>query len=287
MRHKQLRAFHTVAVESSFTKAAERLCLTQPALTVQVRNLEKEYGVRLFDRQAHRVELTEQGRTVFELTQQLFSLEGQIKDTLNSNSSELTGQLFMGVDNPFIALPLIAEYQHRFPCVDIELVSGNSRQVWQDLLQERVDLALITEPPEDSRVERIAMNDTHLLVAAPATSEWKAHSRISLKDLKNQPLIRREANSNTQKLVESLSDKLAINLSYKFTLGSRELMKEAVAAGLGIGFVMSGEAGADPRLHFMTLEHAEEIRSDYLLYRRSDRHRKVVSAMLSLLHGRL
>lgn len=287
MRHKQLRAFHSVAMEGSFTKAAERLCLTQPALTVQVRNLEKEYGVRLFERQAHSVVLTEQGEEVFELTQQLFVLEGRIKDTLNNNSSELTGQLRMAVDNPFMALPLIAEYQHRFPSVEIELISGNSHQVWQDLIQERADLALITEPPEDSRIRRIRLNKTHLLVVVPATPEWTGQQRISLKELKLLPLISREANSNTQRLVAQLSSQLDIKLNYKFTLGSRELMKEAVAAGLGIGFVMSSEAGADPRLHFMTLDQADEIRSDYLIYRNIDQHRKVIMAMFSLLEKRV
>ncbi|WP_286238803.1 LysR substrate-binding domain-containing protein [Neptuniibacter halophilus] len=286
MRHKQLRAFHRVAVEGSFTRAAERLSLTQPALTVQVRNLEKEYGVRLFDRQGHQVVLTDQGRELFDLTQQLFALEDRIRDSLSSNSSELTGKLLIGVDNPFVALPLIAEYQHRFPSVEIELSSGSSQQIWQDLLQERIDMALITEPRDDPRLQRIVLNETHLLVAAPATPEWCAQERISLHDLKALPLISREAGSNTQRLVDRVAAQLKIRLNYKFTLGSRELVKEAVAAGLGIGFVMSGEAGVDPRLHFMNLEQAEETRSDYLLYRVNDRHRKVITAMLQVLGGR-
>lgn len=282
MRHKQLRAFHAVALEGSFTKAAEFLCLTQPALTVQVRNLEKEYGVQLFERQAQTVNLTPQGQTLFTLTQQLFSVEQQIKDQLDSSQNTLSGQLRLGTDNPLTAIMLAAKFQQRFPAVEIELAPGNSRQVMQDLVQKKIDLALITDPTDDPRIGCIPLQDTHLHVLVAASPEWKIKTQISLTELQQHPLLAREVNSNTQKLVERIASAQGIELNYQLRLGSRELLKEAVAAGLGIGFIMSGEVGHDPRLHSLRLEGETQQYHDKLLYRLSDRHRTIIMETLKL-----
>lgn len=282
MRHKQLRAFHAVALEGSFTKAAELLCLTQPALTVQVRNLEKEYGVLLFERHAQTVQLTPQGQALFTLTQQLFSVEQQIKDQLDSSQNALSGQLRLGTDNPYTAIMLAAKFQQHFPAIDIELTPGNSRQVTQDLVQKKIDLALITNPTDDPRIGCIPLQDTHLHVLVSASPEWKARTQISLTELKQHPLLAREVNSNTQKLVERIAFTQNIELNYQLRLGNRELLKEAVAAGLGVGFVMSGEVGHDPRLHSLKLEGETQQYQDNLLYRLSDRHRTIIIETLKL-----
>ena len=100
---------------------------------MQVRNLEKDYGVRLFDRSATGVQLTRQGATLFELTRKLFSVEDDIRDVLNSNYQQLTGDLKIGVDNPLVAMPLVKAYRARFPGVRLDLIPGNSQAVWLDL----------------------------------------------------------------------------------------------------------------------------------------------------------
>ena len=287
MKHKQLKAFHAVALESSFSRAAERLCLTQPALTVQVRNLERDYGVRLFERLAHSVSLTRQGKELFALTQQLFAIETDIRDSLNSHACQLSGELRIGVDNPYAALPLVDRYRNSFPGVRVELVPGNGRQVMQSLLEEQVDMAVVTHAQEDPRLIRLALQKTRLLALTTADSPWASKRQIAPSDLLREPLICREATSNTHRLLhQALAEQqseFSGAVAQSLRVGSRELMKEAVVAGLGIGFVMSGEVGEDSRLHSLEIEGIAECRTDYLLYRISDRHRKVISGVLEVL----
>jgi len=285
LKHKQLKAFHAVALERSFSRAAERLCLTQPALTVQVRNLERDYGVRLFDRQGHGVALTAQGESLFSLTRQLFAIECEIRDSLHSHSDQLSGELRIGTDNPFTTLPLVSALQQKHPGIRIELVAGNGRQVLSQLLEEQVDIAVVTNAPDDPRLQRTALQQTRLQALVPATSELAATGTISIAQLLTQPLVCREASANTHQLLQqAITDSgqdgsRAIASSLR--VGSRELMKEAVATGMGVGFIMSGEAGQDPRLHCLEIEGVDAIRTDYLLNRLSDRYRKVVTAVLA------
>jgi len=284
LKHKQLKAFHAVALESSFSRAAERLCLTQPALTVQVRNLERDYGVRLFERLAHSVKLTAQGESLFALTRQLFAIENEIRDSLHSHSEQVSGELRIGTDNPFTALPLVAACQQKHPDIRIELIAGNGRQVLSQLLEEQVDIAVVTNAPDDPRLQRTPLQQTRLQALVSTQSPLAAQQSIRIEQLLTQPLICREESANTHQLLQQAITTsgcdMGTAISGSLRVGSRELMKEAVAAGLGTGFIMSGEAGQDPRLHCLEIEGVDAACTDYLLYRVSDRYRKVVMAVV-------
>lgn len=285
MKHKQLKAFDAVAREGSFSRAAQRQCVTQPALTVQVRNLEKDYAVRLFERTAHGVLLTRQGTRLFELTRRLFSVEEEIKDVLDSNYRQLTGDLKVGVDNPLVTMPLVKAYRERFPGVRLDLVPGNSQAVWLDLIEQRVDVAVVTNPEDDPRLRRIELNQTRLLVAVSQQHPWVTRQSIRLSDLTGQALISREDGSNTQRFIEQVLAEHDGCFDRSLKVGSREMMKEAVASGLGIGFVMSGECGQDARLHFLEVDDVTRSSIDTLLYLHNQAQRRVVSGLLEVVTG--
>ncbi len=285
MKHKQLKAFNAVAREGSFSRAALRQCITQPALTVQVRNLEKDYGVRLFDRGSYGVKLTPQGVLLFELTCRLFSIEEDIKDVLDSNYQQLTGDLKIGVDNPLIAMPLVKAYHERFPGVRLNLVPGNSQTVWLDLIEQRVDVAIVTNPDEDPRLRLVPINETRLLVAVSKQHPWVVRQSICLSELKGESLISREDGSNTQRFIEEVLTGLGCSFVSSLTVGSREMMKEAVATDLGVGFVMSGECGEDPRLHFLEVEGVSQRSIDNLVYLHNHAQRRVVKGLLEVVNA--
>lgn len=298
MKHKQLKAFDAVAREGSFSRAALRQCITQPALTVQVRNLEKDYGVRLFDRTAHGVKLTRQGARLFELTRHLFTVEDDIRDFLNSNYQQLTGDLKIGVDNPLVAMPLVKAYRECFPGVRLDLIPGNSQSVWLDLVEQRVDVAVVTNPDSDPRLRLVSINKTRLLVAVSKQHAWVSRNSIALAELRGQQLISREDGSNTQRFIDRvLAEHVAgcdsdiddqddhqclLESERVLKVGSREMMKEAVAADLGVGFVMSGECGQDNRLHFLEVDDVTRFSYDNLIYLHNQDQRQVVSGLLDV-----
>ncbi|MFO6042095.1 LysR family transcriptional regulator, partial [Pseudomonas aeruginosa] len=108
--HAQLKAFHAVAVYGSFTRAAERLFLTQPAVSDQVRKLEERYGVLLFHRNKRSVRLSELGERLLAVTQRLFAIEAEAEELLSASSALQTGTLTLAVDAPVHVLPQIARF---------------------------------------------------------------------------------------------------------------------------------------------------------------------------------
>lgn len=282
MKHKQLRTFHVVAQERSFSRAAERLCLTQPALTVQVRNLEETYAVELFSRTPQGVELTRAGAELYQMTQSLFAVETQIQDQLQSYTEGLTGEFYLGVDNPIALLEPIREFNRQHPEVSLHLSKGNSRSILQDLHEKRIDCAYLTDAAEDSRLGRIELNSNRLLLLLPQTTAL-SDEPVALQQLATFDLLFREPSSNTQQQLDRLLRNQNLNLTPRIRLHSRELMKEAVAAGLGAGFIMSGEMGDDPRFRTRELLENDIVQQGVFCYRLSDRKRPLIKAFLRFL----
>src|SRR5215813_11813002 len=117
MLYTQLRAFHTVASEGSFTRAADALHVTQPTLSAQVKALEDTYGVRLFDRRGRRIEATELGRGLLEITRRYFSLEAEAAQLLAATRGLRGGHLRVGADAPQHAIPALAAFSRKYPGV--------------------------------------------------------------------------------------------------------------------------------------------------------------------------
>src|SRR5699024_7673251 len=124
--HTQLRAFHAVALERSFTRAAKRLYVTQPTLSGQVKELEERFGVRLFDRRNREIQLTELGKALFEITERQYSLEQDAEQLLSAARELVTGHIRVGADAPYHVIPLLAIFGRRYPGVKLSITFGNS-----------------------------------------------------------------------------------------------------------------------------------------------------------------
>jgi DNA-binding transcriptional LysR family regulator len=129
MRYAQLKAFHAVAVHGGFSRAAERLALTQPAVSDHVRKLEETYGVQLFNRTARGVQMTEMGRKLFAVTERQFEAEAQALELLSRARTLDEGQLTIGADAAVHVLPQIARFREKYPRIALRLVSGNSAEL--------------------------------------------------------------------------------------------------------------------------------------------------------------
>ena len=129
MRYVQLRAFHYVAIRGGFSRAAEALHLTQPAISDQVRKLEEEYEITLFNRRKKQVTLTTDGQNLLEITRRLFEVEGQAHEMLAESRALRSGSLRLIVDSAHHALPILSRFRERFPGIEISIRSGNSEAV--------------------------------------------------------------------------------------------------------------------------------------------------------------
>jgi aminoethylphosphonate catabolism LysR family transcriptional regulator len=241
MNLAQLRAFHAVAREGSFTTAARALSVTQPTVSSQVKALEDSYGIRLFDRRGRRVVPTQLGNALFGITQRLFSLEEEAEDILAAARELDRGQIRVGADGPHHVIPILAAFNRRYPGLDVSLSMGNADTVLHDLRNYRIDVAVLAKIDDDSRLFAIPYRRSPLVLFVPRNHPCAKRTSIRLKEIADQRMILREAASVTRQIFQSALAEAGVRPQAVMQIESREAVREAVAAGLGIGVVSQAE----------------------------------------------
>jgi LysR family transcriptional regulator, low CO2-responsive transcriptional regulator len=283
MNHAQLRAFHAVASEGSFTRAAEALHVTQPTLSGQVKALEERYGVKLFDRRGRRVYPTELGRSLLDLTRRLFSLEAEAEQILGAAKGLKRGHLRLAADAPFHVIGALSAFAKRYPGIRLSLTIGNSEEILEALVEHRADVAVLANIPEDPRVHAVPFRRDRLIAFVEQNHPWAARESVTLKELAGRRLVLREIGSTTRRLFETAMATRGLALGEVLEVNSREAVRETVAAGLGIGVVSESEFGSDRRLVPLRLEAEELAMTEYVACLSERRDLSLVRAFLEIL----
>lgn len=282
MNLMQLRAFHAVATQASFTLAARTLGLTQPTLSQSVKALEERYGVLLFERSSRRVQPTEMGRRLFQLTTRLFDTEQEAAMLLEGSAQLARGLLQLGADSPYYVMPLIAEFDRRHPRVEIRLSIGNAGAVLEDLSEARLDVALLSNPPVDPRFHIVPLYRDPVRLMLPAGHPLAAGDAVPVAALAGQRLVMRETGSMTRRTVERGLAEAEIAPAGVFEVTGREAVQEAVALGLGLGFISAGEIRPDPRVAVRPLADRAWHTDEYVLCQRDRRRFPAIRAFIEL-----
>jgi DNA-binding transcriptional LysR family regulator len=236
----RLKVFRTVAEYLSFRKAAEHLFLTQPAVTLQIKALEEDLGVRLFDRAANRISLTPQGTRLLRYAKKIAALVSEAEQELAAGEGQLSGELALGVSTTiaqYVLPRLFGAFLDEHPRVQLSLQSGNTEHIVRLLLDGRVSIGLIEGPSRHREVRTEPFMEDELVLIAPPQFEF---DRVSREQLASASLLMREQGSGSRRVVETALEKAGIKLkAFKsvMNLDSTEAIKSAVEAGLGLGFV--------------------------------------------------
>lgn len=247
MRHVQLRAFHHVALSGGFSRAAEALHLTQPAVSDQVRKLEEDYAVVLFNRAKRQVRLTPAGEALFEVTRRLFAVEGEAREFLEGARLQQSGRLRLLADATGHVLHILAAFRARHPGVAVTIRSGNSAQVLDELWNFEADIGVVAEVPEGAGLEVLPLGDAPLIAFAARGSPWDAPG-MTLAEAAAAPMVMREPASKTRRLFEEDLARHGLTANVVIEAEGRESVREIVASGAGIGIVSAAEFGQDQRL---------------------------------------
>ncbi|MGE3741505.1 MAG: LysR substrate-binding domain-containing protein [Geminicoccaceae bacterium] len=282
INHAQLRAFHRVASEGSFTRAAEVLRVTQPTLSGQVKALEEGYGVRLFDRRGRGVVPTELGKALLDVTRRLFSLEEEADQLLAAARGLTRGHLRVGADAPYSIVPVVAEFNRRYPGLTVSIGIGNSDKVLADLVEHETDVAMLANIGGDARLHVVPFHSDRLVLFVERHHPWARRKQIRLAELAGQRLILRERGSTTRRIVETALARAGVELGAAMEIGSREGVREAVAAGLGIGIVALSEFGHDQRVRAIEVADADLTSIEYVVCLAERSSLRIVSAFLEL-----
>ncbi|MDD2054133.1 LysR substrate-binding domain-containing protein [Pseudomonas putida] len=245
----QLRAFDAVAREGSFTRAAARLFISQPAVTGHIKALEEHYQISLLRRTARRVELTEEGLRLAAITRALFGLVDEAEALLDANRQLLSGRLEVAADGPHLVMPMLARLRERYPGITVNLRLGNAQETLAALLSEHVDVALLTEVQARQGLHLQGIGQSRICALVPLGHPWAARSGdLPLEQLDQVIMVLREPTSTTRRTFDAACRAAGVNPRVLLELDSREAVTEAVAAELGIGIVSSLEVGHDPRV---------------------------------------
>jgi DNA-binding transcriptional LysR family regulator len=236
----RLKVFRTVAEHLNFREAAERLFLTQPAITLQIKALEDELGVRLFDRTANRVSLTSHGSLLLRYAKKIAAIISKVEQELSAPDGRASGELSLGISTTiaqYVLPRLLGAFLDEHPRVQFSLHSGNTSQIVQALLEDKVSVGLIEGPARHRGIRAEPFMQDELVLIAPPAFESDLLSRD---ELVRSNLLMREHGSGSRHVVETALEKAGARVkSFKkvMHLDSTETIKSAVEAGLGVGFV--------------------------------------------------
>jgi len=240
MADRRLQVFYTVARLLSFTKAAETLHMTQPAVTFQVRQLEDHFDTRLFDRTHNRVALTEAGRKAYEYAEEIFSLYAEMENTVKELTGDVSGALTLGASTTiaeYMLPALLQGFTVEFPDINLRLKVSNTEGIVSMVENSMIDLGVVEGPVANKNLLVEVCRVDQLAVVVPPSHEIATREAISLEEVMNYPFICREEGSGTREVIMDHMVELGLdrnNLNVSLELGSPESIKGAVEAGMGI-----------------------------------------------------
>lgn len=243
MSDRRLQVFHTVAGVLSFTRAAEILHMTQPAVTHQIRQLEEELNTRLFDRTNNRISLTTAGEQVLEYATRIVTLYDDMQESIKTLTGDRSGLLTIGASTTvaeYMLPGLLGDFCQHFPDVQIRLRVANTETVVAMVADNAIDLGVVEGEVDNQILTVERCREDELLVIVPPEHPLADSVAIKPLQLTANPFIHREDGSGTRSVVERYLDQHGVDesdLNRPFELGSTEAIKGAVQAGLGISIV--------------------------------------------------
>jgi DNA-binding transcriptional LysR family regulator len=251
MDTRQLAAFCAVVERRSFSQAAERLGVTQPAVSLQVQALEKRLGTQLLDRSGRRVEPTEAGWRLYRGAQRLLALEEHVLAGVTASAGgELTGDLVLGASTgpAAIAVPVVlCEFQRRNPATRVFLTVSDTHSVVERVAGRELELGIVGAARRHRGVRFEPFFSDEVILVCPPGHRFGGHT-VTLDELREEPLILMQEGAGVRQIVEDGLRRLGVrlrDLDVRLELGLQESVRSAVAAGYGVTFVSRTAVEAD------------------------------------------
>lgn len=238
--HLQLLVFVTVVEKKNFSRAAETLNLTQPAVSQQIHSLEDHYQVKLFERNNKRVELTQAGEILYHYALQILRLHQEAYQAISDLLGLVTGKLTIGASltiGEYVLPRLLFHYTQQYPDVEIAVTIGNTEVIAEHALMNRIDIGLVEGPVKPANLVITPFLEDELILIVPPNHRFASKSEVDVSELENEVFIVREAGSGTRFALTEILHSLQIHPRRDIQFGSTQAIKEAVEVGLGVSFI--------------------------------------------------
>jgi len=285
---RQLRTFTEVARRLSFTAAAKTLHLTQPAVSMQVRQLELAAGLPLLEQFGRRVHLTDAGRELLRYAAGVSDLLREAEDAMKALQGVGGGELSIAVTSTakYFAPRLLAEFRRSHPEARLRLAVSNREAVVRELTDNTVDLAIMGRPPRGLDTDAAPFAKHPIAIIAAPDHPLVGRKRLPLKRLAGETFIIRERGSGTRAAMEHVFGERGFKAGETLEMSSNETIKQAVMAGMGIAFLSMHTIGLElraGRLALLAVSGLPVMREWYVIHRRGKRLSPAAQAFKSFL----
>lgn len=273
---RQLQVFEAVARHLSFTRAAQELYLTQPGVSMQIKQLEESTGIALFEQIGKKIHLTQAGREMYQYSRSIAAQLLEAQQVLDELKGIEGGRLLVTVASTvnYFAARLLAAFCERYPSVRVNLDVTNRATILRQLENNDTDIVLMGRPPDELDVIAEPFMDNPLVIIARADHPLTRKCKIQLKSLTNETFLMREVGSGTRIAMERFFAEKGFTLTSSFEMTSNEAIKQSVEAGLGLGIVsvhtvqLELEVG---RLKILDVRGFPIMRQWYVVHRKGKR----------------
>ena len=246
---QQLKLFEAVSRNNSYTRAAEELHLTQPAVSIQIKRLEEQCGLPIFESVGKKIFTTTAGKALYSASVDILSRAEELKNTIEELKGVVKGPLRLSVvtTSKYFMPHLLGTFLNKYPEVDPKLVFTNRARVIKRLYDNEDDFVVMGQIPEDDKLETYPFLENILVPVAHPKHPLAKKKKVSLEELVNERFLVREEGSGTRLVFDRLLKKNNLHIEPYMELGSSEALKQAVMAGLGLAILS---------LHSLSLEQA-------------------------------
>lgn len=285
---RQLSVFEAVARLLSYSRAAQEMHLTQPAVSMQIKQLEENVGMPLFEQLGKKIYLTEAGRELSHYSRVIAQQLSEAETVMNDLKGLQRGRLKISVASTanYFAPQLLANFSQRFPTVTVSLDVTNRQALLAQLANNEMDMAVMGQPPEGLDLVAESFMENPLVVIAPVNHPLATAKTIPLERLQKETFLVREEGSGTRIAMERFFDQHGIQFHTGMVMSSNEAIKQAVQAGLGLGILSLHTIDLEletKRLKVLDVKSFPIMRHWYVVHRKDKRLSTVAQAFKAFL----
>ena len=288
-----LKSFIVIAETQSLSRAAERLFITQPALSQQIKQLENHFSVQLIERTNRGIVLTEPGKILYDFATRIVSTYEDLEKNMDDFRASISGNLVVGASSIVggYAVPCsIFIFKEKYPETNIKLKVGNRKQILEELRDGTIDVAIIEGEKPDGNLVSSEIASEEMVVIVPYRKPWQGRTSLSLEEFLSQPLIMREDGSGTRQMIERCFVQAGIDknrLNIVMELSSADSIKAAVEAGHGISIMPKLAIRKElynKTLIALKIEGVPLVQKIHLAYKREKVQSHVARAFIKFMH---
>ncbi len=295
MNIHQVKIFYMAAQTLSITNTAKKMRLSQPSVSIQIKDLEDSLNVRLFDRINRKISLTDAGKVFYEYSEKLLGLIDEINGVMSEFSGGDAGKVLIGAPNTignYVLPKFLGEFKDMYPKAELALNIRNRQETLEQCMAGELDFGFVQDDPSDNPdIESTLFMQDELVIVCSPKHELAAEKSVTVQALKdgNETFILREEGSGTRTLIEKWAEELDFNPKVAMELSNPEGIKRAVEANLGIAIMSKNIIGTEIKDHMLVelpIDGLDTHRSFYLIYNKKRRMMPLMDKFFEFIQGK-